>query len=259
MTTSATYDMPMTNTSGTQEDQLAHTAPDPSEPTRISRARSTTSLLRHALQLGAVGLGALSLTLLSFLVLPLIQAIAQPPSADTLVRGMDTTELPPPPPPPPPEEEPEEQKESEVEPPETLEEAPPLDLAQLELALAPGTGDGWVGAALAPKIDTSTGSQGGLDDLLSDADLDSKPRAIFQQSPVMDAALRKKAPALVRVVFVVDERGRVESPLVQEASDPAFERAALAAVKQWKFEPGKRKGEPVRFRMRVPITFPRSE
>lgn len=214
--------------------------------------------MRSALRLGAVGVGAFVLTLSSFLVLPLIQAIAQPPSADSLVRGMETTELPPPPPPPP-EEEPEEEEKSEDEPPEMLEEAPPLDLAQLELALAPGNGDGWGGPEFALKIDTSTGSQGGLDDLLSDADLDSKPRAIFQQSPVMDAALRKKAPALVRVVFVVDERGRVESPLVQEASDPAFERAALAAVKQWKFEPGKRKGEPVRFRMRVPITFPRSE
>ena len=30
---------------------------------------------------------------------------------------------------------------------------------------------------------------------------------------------------------------------------------ALKAVKQWKFEPGKRKGKPVQFRMRVPITF----
>jgi protein TonB len=30
----------------------------------------------------------------------------------------------------------------------------------------------------------------------------------------------------------------------------------MKAVKQWKFEPGKRKGQAVRFRMRVPITFP---
>ena len=34
------------------------------------------------------------------------------------------------------------------------------------------------------------------------------------------------------------------------------EKPALAAIKQWKFEPGKRSGQPVRFRMRVPITFP---
>jgi protein TonB len=43
---------------------------------------------------------------------------------------------------------------------------------------------------------------------------------------------------------------------VQSSSDPVFEAPSLAAVKQWKFEPGKRNGKPVRFRMRVPITFP---
>ena len=37
------------------------------------------------------------------------------------------------------------------------------------------------------------------------------------------------------------------------------ERPALAAVKKWKFEPGKKGGEPVRFRMRVPITFPKGQ
>jgi protein TonB len=44
---------------------------------------------------------------------------------------------------------------------------------------------------------------------------------------------------------------------VQQSTDPVFERPALAAVKQWRFEPGKRNGKPVRFRMRVPITFPK--
>ena len=44
--------------------------------------------------------------------------------------------------------------------------------------------------------------------------------------------------------------------MVQKSSDPVFETPALAAVKQWKFEPGKRNGQAVRFRMRVPINFP---
>jgi len=30
----------------------------------------------------------------------------------------------------------------------------------------------------------------------------------------------------------------------------------MLAVKRWKFEPGKRGGKPVRFRMLAPITFP---
>ncbi|MBZ0258769.1 energy transducer TonB, partial [bacterium] len=53
------------------------------------------------------------------------------------------------------------------------------------------------------------------------------------------------------------QRGQVENPIVQKSTDPIFENPALSAVKKWKFEPGKRNGEPVRFRMRVPITFPK--
>ena len=59
------------------------------------------------------------------------------------------------------------------------------------------------------------------------------------------------------LIFIVNERGRVERPIVQKSSNPAFERAALDAIKKWRFEPGKRKGEAVSFRMRVPITFPK--
>jgi protein TonB len=72
---------------------------------------------------------------------------------------------------------------------------------------------------------------------------------------VLTAALRKRLPATVNVLFVVDEGGRVENPIVQNSSDPQFEAAALAAIRQWKFEPGKRGGKPVRFRMRQPFTF----
>jgi protein TonB len=57
------------------------------------------------------------------------------------------------------------------------------------------------------------------------------------------------------VVFTVDQQGRVENPVVQSASDPAFEQPVLAAIKQWKFEPGKRSGKAVRFRMRQPFSF----
>jgi protein TonB len=61
----------------------------------------------------------------------------------------------------------------------------------------------------------------------------------------------------VYIVFIVDQRGRVENPMVQSSTDSSFDAPALAAVRQWRFEPGKRNGEPVRFRMRVPITFPK--
>ena len=82
-----------------------------------------------------------------------------------------------------------------------------------------------------------------------------RPRAIYQQQPQLTAALRKQMPATVNILFTVDESGRVENPIVQSSSDPLFEAPVLAAIKQWKFEPGKRNGKPVRFRMRQPMAF----
>jgi protein TonB len=193
-----------------------------------------------------------------FIVLPLMQTISKPPADDLLLAEVDFTELEPPPPPPA-EEEPEPEPELEEPPPELAEEAPPLDLSQLELALNPSLGQGWTGAGdYAVKLNTavSMSSSKDLDAVFSMADLDQKPRPIYQPSPAFGSKLRRRAPATVYIVFVVDENGRVVKPQVQKSDDPLFEKPALAAVKKWKFEPGKRGGAPVRFRMRVPITFP---
>jgi protein TonB len=203
-----------------------------------------------------VAAGTVGLTLTFFLVLPLMQAIAKPRSDELMLQTVDTANLPPPPPPPPPEE-PEEEPEPEEQPPELLEDAPPLDLSQLELALNPGFSDGWMGGDFAVRLETVTSGGDSGDGLFNLADLDQKPRCVYQPSPVIDSKVRQKAPGTVYILFVVDQDGRVQNPIVQSSSDPIFERPAMAAVKQWKFEPGKRNGQPVRFRMRVPITFPK--
>ena len=201
-----------------------------------------------------VALGALGLTLACFLVLPLIQAIARPPEAELSVRALDIADAPPPPPPP--EPEPEDEPE-EPPPPELVEEQEPLDLASLEEALNPGFGEGFMGGELAVRLTAVAGRKQDIEELFSLADLDQRPRVLHQPAPTLDAELRRKAPATVHIVFMVDARGSVENPVVQQSTDPLFERPALAAVKQWKFEPGRRNGQAVRFRMRVPITFPK--
>jgi protein TonB len=222
--------------------------------TGIVRQRKTASKFRQLAHGVWVVLGAVMLTLVFFLVLPLLQIIHQPPSTDLVVQSVDTA-LPPPPPPPPPEE-PEKTSEPEEKPPELMEEAPPMNLSQLELALNPGDGAGLVGDFV-NKLNPLTSSSEAVDALFSMADLDQKPRVLYQPGPVLNKQIRQQAPGTVYIIFIVDQRGRVENPIVQKSSDPVFERSALAAVKQWKFEPGKRNGQPVRFRMRVPITFPK--
>lgn len=216
------------------------------------------SLLGRFLHAVLVTTGGAALTALFFLVLPLIEAVTQPSGADLLVRAAETADLPPPPEVPE-AEEPEEEPEPEEKPPELAEQNEPLDLSQLELALNPGMGgDGFGGGEFVLKLSTSIATSNNLDELFDADDLDQKPRVVYQPGPVLDAKLRKHTPGTVYVIFVVDPNGRVESPLVQKSTDPALDKAALAAVKQWKFEPGRRKGQPVRSPMRVPIVFPKN-
>ena len=212
-------------------------------------------ILRELFSRLFVMVGAVILTLIFFLVLPLMQTLAKPPTTDLIVQSVDTAKLEAPEPPP--EMEPKEEPEPEEKPPELTEDAPPLDLSQLELALNPGFSEGLMSGDFTVKLNTVVSDNKSIDALFSIADLDQTPRVIYQPSPTLDKALRKKTPGKVYIVFVVDKNGRVENPIVQKSSDSVFEKPALNAVKRWKFEPGKRNGQAVRFRMRVPITFPK--
>ena len=167
---------------------------------------------------------------------------------------MDTANLPPPPPP---LKEPKEEEKPEEKPPELMEEAPKLDLSQLELALNPGFSDGWLGGDFAVKLGAVASNGSDVETLFSISDLDETPRVIYQPSPILSAKIRKKAPGTVYIIFTVDPKGKVNKARVQSSTDPIFEKPALTAVKKWKFEPGKRNGQAVSFKMRVPITFPK--
>jgi protein TonB len=223
----------------------------------VKKRRKSRGILRTLFHRFLVVLGALGLALVFFLVLPFMQVISEPPEEDLVLQPMDTANVPPPPPPP--EEEPEEEEEPEDEPPELEEEAMPLDLSTLELAIEPGFSDGWATEDIASSLNTVVADSGAVQDIFSMSDLDQKPRVIYQPGPSITREVRQKSPGKVEIIFIVDQSGRVENPIVQKSSDPVFEKPALAAVRQWKFEPGKRNGKPVQFRMRVPITFPKMQ
>lgn len=200
---------------------------------------------------------SLGLTLAIFLILPVMQTIGDPTRNDTLVRNVDVGRLPPPPPPPM-EQEIEEEEPPPEPPPKMMDEAPPLSLSQLELALNPGMGDGLM-ADFTIDLGAAMNGEDGDDSLnrtFSLADLDQRPRVLFQRAPVYPPELqRQQRKGTVYVVFMVDQQGLVSSPKVERTSDPAFDRAALEAVRQWRFEPGTRGGEKVQFKMGIPITF----
>ena len=217
-----------------------------------------TSIIRWIVSRGLAFVGAVVCTAALFIVLPLLQAITNPLNkGDMLVREVVLEapepeavpeeeieeEEPPPPPPPPPQ----------------MNEAPPLDLAQLELALNPGgIGAGVTGDFSINIVEQLTGVGGSeeLDKIFSLGELDQRPRAVFQRAPVYPSNMRRSGRAgTVYVLFIVDEQGRVKQPKVSDSTDAAFEQAALDAVKQWRFEPGTRQGEKVQFKIRIPITF----
>lgn len=207
--------------------------------------------IRHG---AVVVVGAVGLTAAFFLVLPLIQAIAKGPSSDLVVTSMSVADVPPPPPPP--EEQPEEEQQEEEPPPEMMEEMPQLDLAQLELALNPGLGGDYLGGDYTLRINPAAAAEA-ASAVFSQSDLDQAPLPVQQTPPAITAAMKQRAPGSVVVIFEVDQTGRVQNPRVRSSSDPIFESAVLTAIKQWRFEPGKRNGEPVRTRMLQPFTIPR--
>jgi protein TonB len=205
-----------------------------------------------ARQAAFVGLG-LALAFAFFMLLPILQVITKPPSKDLTIRSVDAVVEPPPPPPP--MEEPDEPEPEDQPPPPPAMDAQPLDLSQLELALNPGDG-GFGGGDFSINLDGVTGNSEEVDAIFSLSDLDQKPRVVYQPAPIYPPELaRKNMQGTVYVLFIVDKTGRTRDLKVQKSTHPAFNNPALKAVKQWKFEPGKRKGKPVQFRMRVPITF----
>lgn len=199
---------------------------------------------------------ACGLTLALFLVLPILQSISEKEQDQYVVQDVNVIQQETPPDIPEPEPEPEEPEETPEEP--ELDTEPLVnDITQLDLAFDGIGGFGIPGADTSINIDSFVDSGEDADQLFELDELDQDPRVLYQASPKMTSAMRRAAPATVIVVFVVDERGRVGNAAVQSSSDPSFDRAALEAVKQWRFEPGQSKGQPVESRMRIPITFPK--
>ena len=71
----------------------------------------------------------------------------------------------------------------------------------------------------------------------------------------IQCVLLRQTPATVVVIFIVDENGRVQDPKVQRTTNTAFDRSALAAIRQWKFEPAKAQGRAVSSRLRQSFSF----
>ncbi|MCA1964736.1 MAG: TonB family protein [Prosthecobacter sp.] len=146
-------------------------------------------------------------------------------------------------PPPPPEQE---------EPPPQME-TPLASLADISGALNPGgTGAAVLNNAMAGAVANQAMAA------FSFGGDEVKPRPISTVMPRLTAAAKKAgASGTVKVQFVVDIQGRVQSPQIISTPSPALNQPTLEAIRQWRFEPGTRGGKKAPFKMMQPFTYGR--
>lgn len=113
-----------------------------------------------------------------------------------------------------------------------------------------------------PKIGGTGGPGEATGDRLMNArvftpgDLDRTPRAKVQLAPDFPPAMRAagiEGNALVE--FEVDANGTVVTARVVQETARDFGEAAVRAILKWRFEPGRKEGRAVPFRMVVPVGF----
>ena len=196
--------------------------------------------------------GALTLSALIFLALPLTQLLSGFSKPPTVVIT-EPPGIPPPaaiPPDPPPVDE----TEPEPEPPELEKELKPIDLAAIDRILNPGYGDSLMPGKM-PGLDEYTNT---IDDMsiFDIGVLDKLPKRIVAIAPVYPFQFKREGiEGWVKMVLIIDQRGNVIKASIRESSHREFEKPSIEAVLQWKFEPGTRNGKAVKVRRIQPFSF----
>jgi len=142
----------------------------------------------------------------------------------------------------------------EEEPPPELEVEPPqLSLAQLDLALNPGTGGSIVGDFAMPTINASASALGTAD-FVDFSDLDQTPKPLSGSKLNFPRRLKRRA-ASGRIVLLIkiSESGEVIEAEVESSNLPDFEDIVVRQVDKWRFTPPTQDGNPVRAQARFPI------
>ena len=80
-------------------------------------------------------------------------------------------------------------------------------------------------------------------------------QAIYQHLRYPEIARKAGIEGRVVVQFIIDEQGNVVDPVVVRGIGGGCDEAAIEAVKNVKFTPGRQRGRAVRVRYSLPITF----
>ena len=145
-------------------------------------------------------------------------------------------------------------------------EAAPATPMQLPPVIAtqensPATADNTVPVATtadtdAPSAETQSGDA--VSDMPDGKSLQHPPIPLKQIAPnYPEYARRRDIEGFVILQFIVDIKGRVINPSVQQANPPGhFETAAIRTIRQWRFSPGRNdNGTPIPCRLQMRIDF----
>jgi protein TonB len=88
-------------------------------------------------------------------------------------------------------------------------------------------------------------------------ELDIKPKAIASAKPEYPRyAKENRIEGSVTVSFIIDTDGYVTAPEIIRSNPPnVFDKAALAAVKNWRFSPAKKSGVAVNAKININVNF----
>ncbi len=93
-------------------------------------------------------------------------------------------------------------------------------------------------------------------DAFSMKELDSPPKALTRKAPTYPAELRAAGiDGSVVVSMVINTKGQVVEARVEKSTHQDFELAALQAVQEWQFEPGRKGGRQVNTRVSQALQF----
>jgi len=79
------------------------------------------------------------------------------------------------------------------------------------------------------------------------------PAMVRQNIPPFTRPVTQRKTAVVELL--INERGGVDSASMVSPLDPVYDRAVIAAAKNWQYEPAKADGKPVKYQKRVQITL----
>ena len=124
--------------------------------------------------------------------------------------------------------------------------------ATAQTANHPGQPDAAVSDIASPPV-TVTEVLGGCQGAPPDPAAVIPPRVISRIDPVIPEDVQRHG--VVVLAGLVNKSGQVENLTVQRAFAPAFDKACLDAVRQWRYEPATQNGIPVAIDYHVTCTF----